>query len=130
MAKPHDGPAYLVPFLDKHGGGKVLMRYLPMAQERRLYEQHKDNAAALADEIMLRGLAEVSADIAAGAGIHDGELSEHGLVPVDDNRPGRVEVWESLGPKRRKCVELAWASRNTVDEADQDFFLAGVSDIV
>lgn len=130
MAQPYDGPAYKCKFPARHGGGSVLMRYLPISIERRLREKHSGSGGALLGQDMIEQcIVEVSDDIADLAGITGGERSRHGLVPVDSERPGRAEVWDVLGAKRRQLLEDAWLSRNTVKEADVGPFIEEIEDV-
>lgn len=128
MAQQHEGPGFIVNFPEKHGGGRLLLRYLTLATKRRIRQRAKGDDSSLGEEMVLRSIAEASPDIADQAGVQ-GQLSAHGLVPVDDEEPGRMAVYEALGDRRRQLLDAAWISRVSVPEEDIDPFLKAIEDV-
>jgi hypothetical protein len=129
VAKPHKGPGYIVPFPEKYGGGTVLMRFLRLDRIKQLRAAAGGESGEYIDASTMASIAEVSTDIAQVAGI-SGDLSPAGFVPVDDDPPGRRDVFEAIGPQRRDLLTAAWIDANAAKPEDLAPFLASVQKVV
>lgn len=126
--------SYIIPFPEKYGGGIVKIRELPLDVEKRIRQAHAkdEESSALGDDLVMSCITAVSVDIADAAGITSAPPdTDHPHLPtVNDQPPGRREVWKALGIHRRRLVDLAWVKTHSVDDADVAPFLDSIQTVV